>query len=284
VCTFELGDDVDDIDGLPAALRPLVRLCADDEADEAGEVDFVAVGAAMAATYTGVAFGPGTLEQAQAHTLTPPPSDLETYTAQYSCLSDSHDDLHDAVVALPASAQRRLAEWVTRASLDEAGVDDDHPSAVSMTSQYGGEETPQLTPAADALVTRWRQAQSKLSDRDISHEPTIGGGAVGRLESAFADQVRWAGEALRYSSHPDPFSAAARAVWAALIVYRCTRTERHVAFVEDDTGRWHADVPGPVGRETEFRSVLDQLLATTANGKHCAPNSQHPSRQRNAPT
>ncbi len=225
VCSFELGEDEAEIVGLPAALRTLVQTCAE------GRVDLVAAGAAMVETYTGVRFGPEALDSASLHELTPPPSDLETDSVRSSVLSHDDADLHLAIAALPDPVQRQLAEWVTQAAAHEAGV--------------------------DAWDARWEHTSSRLEMRDLVDDDE----AAGRLETSFAHQRRWAGEALRYSSHPDSLTAAVRCVHATLFVFSCSRTERPVTFTEDDTGRWSSDSPQPAGREPQLREVLAHLLS-----------------------
>ena len=252
VCAFELGEAESDIEGLPGELRKFVRLGADDN------VDLVAVGAAMVQAYTGVGFGPEVLVTASLHELAPLPSDLYTDTAQLSVLTHDDDDLHAAIVTLSARAQRRLAEWTTRAAVREAGVDDE-PAVVLVTAQFGKTDPPRLTPATETLVTRWGRTASRLNTRD-THDMLYEGKASGRLETLFAHQRRLAGETVRYSSHPDPLTAAVRCVWSALLVFGLYRTERGVAFIEDGRGRRAADVQGPRGRKSQFRAVLSRLL------------------------
>jgi len=145
LCAFELGDDETEIDGLPVALRPLVRQCSDEGAD------LVALGAAMVEAFTGVAFGPEALTGADLCVWTPPPSDLSQDTAEYSALSSGNQELHAAIVALSATAQRTLAEWVTEAAVAEAGVDAE-PAVMAVTSQFHRDEPTQMMAAAEALA------------------------------------------------------------------------------------------------------------------------------------
>ena len=254
LCTFELGDAALDLEedgefpeGLPVALRPLLQMAASEGAD------LVAIGAAMVEAFTGVGFGPDALTSGRTVLLTPPQAELETDSAEYSALSYSDDRLHQIIVTLEPATQRALAELVTEAAVAAAGVADE-PEIMASIGQFGGADVGRPSRGLAPLTADWTRTLSALEDRDMRDE------ASDRLDSRYAAQKHWAGDAVRYAFHPDPLTAATRCVRAALLVFSCSRTERVAQFVEDASGRYDVYPEGPYGREPEFRAVFDRLL------------------------
>lgn len=256
LCCAELDDlalrlveDGEEPDGLPAALLPLVRAAADEDAD------LVAIGAAIVATFTGVGLDPETLVGGRTFLTRAPEPEPEATAAEHSPLLHSEDRLHRMIVDLPPETQRALAHLVAEASADSAGIADSPPVAASIASF--DRDDPGPDPGLARKAEEWRRSFEAASSRDLLIDD-----APGRVATAHAAARRWAGEALRYAFHPDPLTAATHCVRAALFVFGASITERQIRLVEDEAGR-HAEFPeGPHGHEPELRAVLDRVLVS----------------------
>lgn len=96
-----------------------------------------------------------------------------------------HRDLQIAIVALPLPAQRALAEWVTRVSLAEAGMDSD-PTVVAVTSPVRWVRDTGSAARSGSTRQRLERLQDQWSRKAMESEDS------GGLERTYVSQHRWA--------------------------------------------------------------------------------------------
>ncbi|GAA1797622.1 hypothetical protein GCM10009795_048850 [Nocardioides hankookensis] len=253
VATVDLSYvDEDDLAELPRALRPLARLCVGDDVP-----DLVAVGAAMVETYAGVGFSRADLDGSRSLPIISRPADLTTYLPGgrgYRPLEHSLPELQDAVDALPPGSQRRLAEWAALAAAREAGLTD-QPAVRQVLDQLGSGAPTSLPPGLETLRRRYAAASDRLEAEDDFDEASAG--ALARYHAWLPIHGL---EALRYTSHADPYSAAIGALSATASAFTSTRTERGATFVNDERGR-HVGEFAPSPRMRQLANVLGSVLA-----------------------
>jgi hypothetical protein len=251
VCSVELIGVEDELDELPKPLHGLAALCTDEGAD------LVAIGAAMVEEFTGVAFGPETFSAATARAMDPRPEDLRTSGVMNALLRYDAPDLVEAIAALDSTTQRRLAEWVSGAAIAEAGIADE-PAVRLVAGEWGGDEPPVIPAAFKALLKRWDREASDWARR---HDVEMDDSWDEAIESTYFAQRSWAGKALTYTSHPEAIEAALECTYSTMNAYQCSKTERGLTFIEDETGR-HEVHDGPIKPERggAFLEVVRHLL------------------------
>jgi len=261
VCSVELIGIDEVIDEVPASLRRLARLCEDEGAN------LVAIGAAMVETFTGVRFGSTVLESARCWSLVPVPEELRSYGVDGTRLRRKAPSLVPLIAGLDRNGQRRLAEWAARAAAIDAGVADD-PAVQLMIRHFGSSHAAVVPPSTSALIARWRREMDDWWRVRESHVWRDSPGAIGER---YRMQRVTAGDALRYTAHPDSLESALTCVVHALETVANGVTERGLKFVEDATGRHLVDTStlateGVVvlsDREARFIDVVERMLATS---------------------
>lgn len=249
VASIDLYLDEDELDEVPRALRKLARLCFDDEAD------LEAIGAAMVETYVGVGFTQADLEGSVCLPIVSRSADLQTYVNEpnhYRPLDYTLPGVQDVVHAMPPQHQRALAEWAALAAVREAGLSDE-PAVRAALDQFGSGERVVLPPGLEALKRR-AAAEADRQDR------LVNGGydesASGAISVYHARIPGSALEAVRWTSHTDPFSAAVGALAAAASTYTCARLDRDPTSGPD----WLQPLASP-SRLGMFEEVVSRVVA-----------------------
>jgi len=252
VASIDLYLDEDDLPDVPRALRKLAGLCLDEEAD------LLAIGAAMVETFVGTGFGEADIKGSRRLPIVSRPADLRSYDDHPR--GDRPLDLHlpgvqDAVHAMPREGQRALAEWAALAAVREAGISGD-PPVRAMLDQFGTGAPSALSPGLEALK-RSADAEGDRQRRLIDgHDDETGVGAIAPFHALMPAHAI---EALRYVSHPDPFSAAVGALSSAAFTFSCARLERGARFVKDGAGR-HLSGLEPSSRLPVFEAAVREVM------------------------
>jgi hypothetical protein len=202
-----LGDDRDQF---PKQLIVLLELAENDT------TDLTALGVAMAEQFTGLAVTKDLIDAISVAYLLHPPVEDDMYpeTPEHTTLRYDQADLVELIAASSPRSLRALAEWAATHALTAKGLDSDD-RARSVTSQFGRSEVAAFTPQAYALLVQVERESDLVERKDPSR---YGGEASPAMYQAW--QRVWAARALRYATHPDPMSAALKAIDAALT---CTR-------------------------------------------------------------
>ena len=243
----------DELTEVPRALRKLARLALDDDAD------LLAVGAAMVETFAGAGFTEADLAESTVRTIVSRPADLQTFVFgryEYGPLDHSLPGVEAAVHDLPAERQRALAEWVARAAVRAAGLGQE-PPVVAVLGQLGSGRPAPLPPGIDGLK---RRAAAESDRLEKLREEEYDEASIEAIERNHAWLPGHALEALRYTSHPDPYSAAVGALASAASAFSCVRTERGTSFVLNASGR-HAVSSSPVSHLPAFVDVVRRAVA-----------------------
>jgi len=117
-------------------------------------------------------------------------------------------------------------------------------------------------------MMRW---QRESDEWGRAHEAYVQSDSSGAIEERYLFQRVTAGNALRYTTHPDPLEAALECVTLTLGTFVNGVTERGLEFAEDSTGRHivsttKLEPDGTIAlgeREARFVEVVKRLLTTS---------------------
>ncbi|KRB78845.1 hypothetical protein ASE01_23700 [Nocardioides sp. Root190] len=239
-------EDEDAGEGLPRALKRLVRASGDD-------VDPEAIALAMVEEFTGICVDPGVLGSGEIREITPLPDDLDPYDADYlpSHLKD-YPDLVDLLLALDPERQRVISKAATRIAVAEAGMSAE-PSIAEVLDDFDRLAVPGSNPGVGLLDGAIARRSDELSLREIDT------GVYGCIELYHVFQQAWAVNAIRQSTNTNPLSAALACCNSAIVAASCAKLERGEQLVEDERGGRLVETHDPTAARTA--AVVNALTA-----------------------
>lgn len=282
-----------ELDELPVDLHALALAGADED-----DGDPIAAGIAMVAVLTGTAFRAEVVTRGTVYELDPTPEALRPHAGapagpdgadddqQVGYRFDPLDELLPGgsrdVAALPTTTQRTLAEWATRATIREAGLDGPVVREV-LAGLAGGGPAP-VPDGLDALVrtTARQQADFDRLETDLGYggrewprdhpyyEVELPGDfgpvrAISHLEGSYLAQRSMAAEVLRRAGNPDALAAAVDCLDQLAGCVRAGRTTRGWLFEATPEGRRRVgSFPDP--RYEQLVATVRTLLADLASG------------------